>query len=109
MIHSAPLLGMAFLVSASTALGAVNIIFGTIFQQIPPENMIARVNTVNLSLIAIASLLGSLFGGMIAKLSADFALFVLCGVGYLLIALMMKANMRVKTLPKIDAVGENIL
>src|SRR5699024_6395954 len=42
LIHSAPLLGMAFLVSASTALGAVNIIFGTIFQQIPPENMIAR-------------------------------------------------------------------
>lgn len=109
LIHSAPLLGMAFLVSASTALGAVNIIFGTIFQQIPPENMIARVNTVNLSLIVIASLLGSLFGGMIAKLSADFAPFVLCGVGYLLIALMMKANMRVKTLPKIDAVGENIL
>lgn len=108
-IHPMPLLGSVFLVSASTALGAVNIIFGTVFQQIAPENMIARVNTVNLSFIAIASLLGSLLGGLAAKISADFVPFLLCGVGYLSIAFMMKANTRVNTLPAIDTVDENIL
>ena len=40
-IESAPLLGALFLVIASGSLGAVNIIFGTLFQQIPPQDMIA--------------------------------------------------------------------
>lgn len=109
LIHPLPLLGAVFLVSASIALGAVNMIFGTIFQQLPPENMIARVNTVNLSLIAIASLFGSLLGGVIAKAFADFVPLLLCAVGYLLIAFMMKVNPRVKMLPILDAVDESIL
>ena len=108
-IESAPLLGAFFLVIASGSLGAVNIIFGTLFQQIPPQDMIARVNTVNLSLIAIASLCGSLLGGVIVKFSADFILFLLCGVGYLLIGWIMRVNTRTKMLPTIDKVQQNIL
>ena len=108
-IESAPLLGAFFLVIASGSLGAVNIIFGTLFQQIPPQDMIARVNTVNLSLIAIASLCGSLLGGVIVKFSADFIPFLLCGVGYLLIGWIMRVNTRTKMLPTIDKVQQNIL
>lgn len=108
-IESAPLLGAFFLVIASGSLGAVNIIFVTLFQQIPPQDMIARVNTVNLSLIAIASLCGSLLGGVIVKFSADFIPFLLCGVGYLLIGWIMRVNTRTKILPTIDKVQQNIL
>lgn len=108
-IESAPLLGAFFLVIASGSLGAVNIIFVTLFQQIPSQDMIARVNTVNLSLIAIASLCGSLLGGVIAKFSADFIPFLLCGVGYLLIGWIMRVNTRTKMLPTIDKVQQNIL
>ena len=90
-------------------LGGVSWIFMSLFQQIPTQDMIARVNTVNLSLIAIASLCGSLLGGVIVKFSADFIPFLLCGVGYLLIGWIMRVNTRTKMLPTIDKVQQNIL
>lgn len=67
--------GVIFMIAAMNALGVTNIIFGTVFQQLPPENMIGRVNTVNLSLMAVAALLGSLLGGIITQISDSIVPF----------------------------------
>lgn len=108
-IKQIPFLGVIFIIAAMNALGITNIIFGTIFQQLPPKNMIGRVNTVNLSLMAAAALLGSLLGGMITKISDYMFSFALCGFGYLFIALFMIINNSVRKLPQMSKVNEDIL
>ncbi len=92
-----PLVGGLFVVAASGALGMINIVFGTIFQQLPPREMIGRVHTVNLSLMAAASLLGSVLGGVIGQVSEHVFPFFICGCGYLAIAVAMRANRRTPT------------
>lgn len=101
--------GVIFMIAAMNALGVTNIIFGTVFQQLPPENMIGRVNTVNLSLMAVAALLGSLLGGIITQISDSMFPFFLCGLGYLLIAFVMGINKLVRSLPFMNEINEKIL
>ena len=104
-----PAAGVIFMIAAMNALGVTNIIFGTVFQQLPPENMIGRVNTVNLSLMAVAALLGSLLGGIITQISDSIVPFFLCGLGYLLISFVMGINRLVRKLPFMHEINEKIL
>lgn len=108
-VEPLPLLGAILIVTASSALGIINIVFGTLFQQLPPKQMIGRVQTVNLSLMAVASLLGSLLGGIIAQASNAVFPFLICGAGYLLIAVTMRADSRVRDLPKMSDISERTL
>lgn len=108
-IKSLPLIGVLFMVAAMNALGIINIIFGTLFQQLPPENMIGRVNTVNLSFMAVAALIGSLLGGFVAQTSDVLFSFTLCGLGYLIISFMMQMNRFVRNLPKMNKINEKTL
>lgn len=108
-VEPLPLLGAILIVTASSALGIINIVFGTLFQQLPPKQMIGRVQTVNLSLMAVASLLGSLLGGIIAQASNAIFPFLICGAGYLLIAVTMRADSRVRDLPKMSDISERTL
>lgn len=71
--------------------------------------MIGRVNTVNLSLMAVAALFGSLLGGVFTKISDCILSFTLCGVVYLLMALFMKINDSVRKLPQMSELNEKIL
>ncbi len=108
-VKQVPIVGAIFIITAMSALGATNIIFGTVFQQLPPENMIGRVNTVNLSLMAVAAMFGSLLGGIVTEISDCILSFILCGLGYLLIALVMQINKSVRKLPQMSNVNEKIL
>lgn len=108
-IKQISVVGVIFMIAAMNALGVTNIIFGTVFQQLPPENMIGRVNTVNLSLMAVASLLGSLLGGIITQISDSMFPFFLCGLGYLLIAFVMGINKLVRSLPFMNEIDEKML
>lgn len=108
-INHIPFLGVIFIIAAMNALGITNIIFGTIFQQLPPENMIGRVNTVNLSFMAVAALFGSFLGGMLSKISDCILPFTLCGVVYLLMAFFMKINNSVRRLPQMCELNEKII
>lgn len=109
VVERLPLLGALLIVMASNALGIINIVFGTIFQQLPPRQMIGRVNTVNLSLMAIASLYGSILGGIIVQKFDSVFPFLLCGLGYLAIAIAMRVNRLVCTLPKAEDMSDQIL
>lgn len=109
LVKQIPVAGVIFMIVAMNALGVTNIIFGTVFQQLPPENMIGRVNTVNLSLMAVAALLGSLLGGIITQVSDSIFPFFLCGLGYLLISFVMGINRLVRRLPFMNEINEKML
>ncbi len=109
LVKQIPVAGVIFMIVAMNALGVTNIIFGTVFQQLPPENMIGRVNTVNLSLMAVAALLGSLLGGIITQVSDSIFPFCLCGLGYLLISFVMGINRLVRRLPFMNEINEKML
>lgn len=104
-----PVMGSVLIVAASSALGVINLIFGTIFQQLPPRQMIGRVNTVNLSLMSVASLAGSLLGGAVVQRSTVVFPFLVCGLGYLVIAAAMGANRQIRALPKVSDLREQTL
>lgn len=109
VVERLPLIGAILIVMASNALGMINIVFGTVFQQLPPRQMIGRVNTVNLSLMAIASLGGSLLGGVVVQKFNSVFPFLICGLGYLAIAMTMRVNRLVCALPKTEDMDEQIL
>ncbi|KPN96719.1 MFS transporter [Lysinibacillus sp. ZYM-1] len=48
---------------ASIFIGIINVIFTVIFQELPPENMLGRVNTTIKTLITIFMPIGALLGG----------------------------------------------
>ena len=109
VVERLPLMGAILIVMASNALGMINIVFGTVFQQLPPRQMIGRVNTVNLSLMAIASLGGSLLGGVVVQKFNSVFPFLICGLGYLAIAMTMRVNRLICALPKTEDMDEQIL
>lgn len=109
VVEKITFVGGLFIITASSALGMINIVFGTIFQQLPPRQMIGRVNTVNLSLMAVASLVGSLLGGVIGQLSNSVLPFSICGLGYLMIAVAMRVNKHIYGLPKVSDMNERTL
>ena len=100
--------GIQFLIAAAlyllSAKGCLSV-----WMLLPPRQMIGRVNTVNLSLMAIASLGGSLLGGVVVQKFNSVFPFLLCGLGYLAIAMTMRTNRLVYTLPKTEDMGEQIL
>lgn len=65
----------------------------------------ARVNAVNLGLMAIASLGGSLLGEDIVRKFDSVFSFLLCGLGHLAIAIAMRVNRLAYTLPKTEDMG----
>lgn len=50
---------------ASIFIGIINVVFTVLFQQLPPENLLGRVNTTIKTLITIFMPLGALVGGWI--------------------------------------------
>lgn len=58
-------LTLALLFLASLTSGVYNVIFGSLYQQIPPSHLLGRVNATVDSLITLGMPLGSLIGGIV--------------------------------------------
>ncbi|MCL2415248.1 MAG: MFS transporter [Defluviitaleaceae bacterium] len=86
-------------------VSVVGIFAQTLTQKLPPQNLVARVNTIKTSLYNIAASLGALAGGIIGTVfrSADSA-FVLHGISYIVAGLLLCLSGHVKGLPKINDV-----
>ena len=83
LVKQIPVAGVIFMIVAMNALGVTNIIFGTLFQQLPSANMIGRVNTVNLSLMAVESSVGLSFRGhhySSVRFNLSFFFYVVWGI-----------------------------
>ena len=77
----------------------------TLVQKVPPENMVARVNTVSTTFTALFGAAGALAGGFIgsAVSSVDHA-FILQGATYILIGVLLFLAPSIRKLPKINEI-----
>ena len=94
-------LSFIFLVLSGIPIGATNVIYSSLFQIIPPENMIARVSSVSGSLITAAMPLGALIGGYIATLIGSGLIIACNGLTIFLLSLYWLFNKKLRTLPKV--------
>lgn len=67
-------------VLSGMANGIINVIYSVLFQILPPENMIARVNTINMTLLSILSPVFSIVGGFIIKYFGSNIIIISCGI-----------------------------
>ena len=90
-----------FMFISYLSIGAINVLFSTIFQQLPDESMIGRVNTTNISLITIAMPLGSLVGGLLANITSTLFAMSLFGIGMLILSVFYTTSNKIRRLPKV--------
>ncbi|WMJ87641.1 MFS transporter [Anaerocolumna sp. MB42-C2] len=69
--------------------GVINVIYGTYFQIVPPENMVARVYTINMTLVTLAMPAGSILGGILAKMFGGTFTLLIYGVMIFVLAVVM--------------------
>jgi MFS family permease len=112
MLFTAPYLkgiALIFLLLSEMMIGLINVLYTTLFQQLPPENMIARVNTVNFSLISLAMPIGSLLGGFLANLFTTTVVLSCYGVICIGLSLFYYLNSDLKRLPKVKDLDSKYL
>ncbi|EOO64600.1 MFS transporter [Bacillus cereus group sp. MYBK163-2] len=95
-------LSFIFLILAGIPIGATNIIYVTLFQTLPPENMLARIAAVNESLLSAAMPLGSLIGGYIGTMIGSKFVIASNGIAIIILSLYWLFNKKLRKLPKID-------
>lgn len=83
------------------SIGAINVLFSAIFQQLPDEQMLGRVNTINVSLLSLAMPAGSLIGGVMAKITSVQLTMSFFGIGLFVLALFYMLSKRMRELPKV--------
>lgn len=97
------------LILSSALVGFINVLYSTLFQQLPEENMIARVNTVNLSLVSLCMPIGSLLGGLISNWTNVSFVIYLYGIGFTLLGLLLLFTSSIRELPYIDSINQDLL
>ena len=82
---------------------AIAIFYRAIVQNMPPKNLISRVDTTLTSITAISAAIGALVGGFLGTLLhiVDFV-FLLQAVSYIIIGLCLCLSKKVRKLPKIS-------
>lgn len=89
------------LILSYTFIGAINVLFTTLFQSLPSENMLGRVNTAVESFVSISMPIGSLVGGILATYLPTSYVISAFGIGLILLSLYYSINARIQRLPKV--------
>lgn len=102
-------LGSLFILLIYAGLGATIGIFSeTLFQKMPPKHMVARINTIFVTLLGITSALGAFLGGVLGSTLPEIEMvFMIQGSVYIAIALFLSLFKRVRVLPKIGDIDES--
>ena len=83
----------------------VNIFVYTLMQKLPPRHIIARVNTIRLSISSIAAAIGALLGGLMGTfLSNVDMIIVIHGISYIAIGMCLRLSKQIRNLQKINDV-----
>lgn len=87
--------------------GAYGLVHRTLYQKLPPKNLIARVDTLTNSLASIVGAVGSLIGGVIGYVIYDInMIFYVQGAAAVVLAGFYLVSRRIRALPRIGEVGE---
>lgn len=85
-------------------IGAINVLFTVLFQKLPEEKMLGRVNTAIESIISFAMPIGSLAGGFLTELASPIFVLCLFGIGLIILGGFYLFNRSIQSLPDIDKV-----
>lgn len=94
-------LSFVFLALTGIPVGATNIIYSSLLQMIPPENMVARVLSLQRSFILAAMPLGALAGGYFATLLGSNVIIVSNGIMVVLLSIYWLINKRLRSMPMV--------
>jgi len=84
---------------------AIGIFINTLMQKLPPQGLIARINTVITSLSGIAAAAGALIGGIAGTLLPNVDMvFIIQGVSYITIGAFLWMFKHIRRLPKVKDV-----
>jgi len=108
-IEFSPYISGLFIILAASMNGLVNILYSTLFQQLPPRDMIGRIHTLNMSLIACAIPIGSLLGGILCRYIPTNFVFFLYGVSFLCISIFMLLSKDIRCLPNLNQINYEYL
>ena len=79
---------------------SVGIIFSSLYQKIPPEDMVGRVNTIDTTFRAIFTTIGALAGGFIGSIVPVIDhIFIFQGINYALIGILILFVPSIRKLP----------
>ena len=102
-------LGSLFILLIYAGLGVtIGIFCQSLLQKKPPQRMVARVNTIFISMLGITSVLGAFIGGILGTLLQQIeTVFMLQGGVYIAIGLFLCLFKQVRALPKICDIEES--
>ena len=96
------LITMVFYAGVGTAVG---IIYSSLEQKTPPNDMVGRVGTISSTFSAIAATIGALAGGFLGSIVSNVAhIFIFQGVSYILIGILLILVPSVRKLPIMDGI-----
>ncbi|MCL2425894.1 MAG: MFS transporter [Oscillospiraceae bacterium] len=96
------LISMVFYAGVGTAIG---IIYSSLEQKVPPNDMVGRVGTISSTFSAIAATIGALAGGFLGSIVSDVAhIFIFQGISYILIGMALILVPSVRKMPIMDGI-----
>lgn len=105
-IHISEFLFYILLTFSYAFIGAINVLFTVLFQKLPEERMLGRVNTAIESVISFAMPVGSLTGGFLTEIASPVFVLCLFGIGLIILGVSYLFNRNIQSLPDIDKVDK---
>lgn len=95
--------------AAYTAMAsAAGMVFMTLRQKMPPNNMVGRISTISTTFVAIAVTIGALVGGFLGNVVADTGhIFIFQGSMYFVIALLLMLSPTFRKLPSFGEIKKD--
>lgn len=83
-------------------IGGTNVIFAATIQSVVPNRILGRINSVSMSMSAVAMPFGSLAGGYFATVTSPTLIFALTGFGIVFISIVWSLHPKLRNLPKAE-------
>lgn len=83
-------------------IGGTNVIFAATIQSVVPNRILGRINSVSMSMSAVAMPIGSLAGGYFATVTSPTLIFALTGFGIVFISIVWSLHPRLRSLPRAE-------
>ena len=97
--------GLIMAIMFSALAASISIIFTTLNQKVPPENMVGRVDTITSTFVAIAATVGALIGGFLGSVVPVVDhIIIFQGLSYIAVGVFLFLIPSFRRLPRLNEV-----